>query len=113
MSLKLITSSVVQPKMCTRLYSTSFKFDSYYATALFFLEHVDLKFQGQNSNNYCFNLYHPFVLYRLFMYYYFVKMPGLSKPPTGGRHIVFGSVDVCVVIIVAVVCVIPCKYDNS
>ena len=34
---------------------------------------------------------------------YYVSCP---LPPTGGRHIVFGSV-VCVM-----VCVIPCEHDN-
>ena len=31
----------------------------------------------------------------------------MSPPPDRGRHIVFGSVVVCVV-----VCVIPCEHDN-
>ena len=34
----------------------------------------------------------------------------MSPPPTGGRHIVFGSV--VVIIGVVVVCVIPCQHDN-
>ena len=35
---------------------------------------------------------------------YYVSCP---LPPTGGRHIVFGSIVVCVI-----VCVIPCEHDN-
>ena len=38
----------------------------------------------------------------------------MSPHPDWGRHIVFGSVVVCVVcvMVVFVVCVIPCEHDN-
>ena len=35
-----------------------------------------------------------------------------SPPQTVGRHIVFGSVVVCVVCVIVVVCMIPCGHDN-